>query len=404
MFKRNIIIIGGGPSGLSTALHLKKISPHLASGLLVLEKAHYPRPKPCAGGLVADAEVILKRLGLDVSEIPYIDASAVHFDFAGEGLTVSLPHTHMLRSIRRNEFDAWLANKTRESGIENREGVTVKNVRPRDDCVMVETDARTFTAQIVVGADGSRGITRRCILPDVPVHAARTLEINTPVNDVSGVAATWRYPLKNKMVSRDSLPSDMHEADHAYFDFFPVSEGIAGYTWDFPTQINGQPMRCWGIYDTNLSAYKERPGLKDLLAKEMSRHGFDLSQYKIEGHPIRWFSPLHQFSVPRVILVGDAAGADGFFGEGISMALGYGLVAAKAIKHAFAQNEFSFHNYRRRILLSPLGQTLIVRTAITHIFYRIHRTCLQKFFRCSVKRFIALFFWVFVINWAKRMK
>ena len=45
----------------------------------------------------------------------------------------------------------------------------------------------------------------------------------------------------------------------AYFDFFPVPAGIAGYTWDFPTQVNGQPMRCWGIYDANLLAHKQAP-------------------------------------------------------------------------------------------------------------------------------------------------
>jgi len=40
--------------------------------ILILEKAHYPRPKLCAGGLLADAEIILDRLGLDVSEVPML--------------------------------------------------------------------------------------------------------------------------------------------------------------------------------------------------------------------------------------------------------------------------------------------------------------------------------------------
>jgi flavin-dependent dehydrogenase len=39
--------------------------------------------------------------------------------------------------------------------------VTVKDVQPREDCVIVETDAGTFTAQVVVGADGLNGVTRR---------------------------------------------------------------------------------------------------------------------------------------------------------------------------------------------------------------------------------------------------
>ena len=403
----DILIIGAGPSGLSTALHLAKFAPHLTDRILVLEKAHHPRLKLCAGGLVADAEVILQNLGLDVSEVPHVDASSAHLDYAGKGLTISIPNAHALRIIRRNEFDAWLAQKTRDKGIEIREGITVKNVQPRDDCVIVETDAGTFTAQIIVGADGSNGITRRCVLPNESIHTARVLEIITPERDViarSHEAATWQSPIKQEIASGKNAPrNDIHETEVAYFDFFPVPDGIAGYTWDFPTQVNGQPMRCWGIYDTNVLAYKQRPALKEPLAEELKRHGFDLNDYEIKGHPIRWFSQRSRFSVPRVILVGDAAGADGIFGEGISIALGYGLIAAKAIQDAITRNDFSFRDYRKRILLSPLGQALTIRTAITHILYHLHWEWFQKFFWRVFKPVVAFAAWLFVLNWAKRM-
>ena len=114
--KHNILILGGGPSGLSTALHLVQIAPHLAPRILILEKEHYPRPKLCAGGLVIDAEVILKRLGLDASEVPHVDVDNAHFDFAGKGLKVGVPKRHVIRVIRRDEFDAWLAKKHAEQG------------------------------------------------------------------------------------------------------------------------------------------------------------------------------------------------------------------------------------------------------------------------------------------------
>ncbi len=390
MSKQDILIIGGGPAGLSTALHLAQIAPHLTDRILILEKAHHPRPKLCAGGLTADAEVILQRLGLDVSKVPHVDASTAHLDFAGKGLTISLPNTHALRIIRRNEFDAWLAQKARDKGIEIKEEVTVKNVQPQDDCVIVETDAGIFTAQVVVGADGSNGITRRCILPNESIHTARVLEVITPFQ-----------PPPNSL-NLGEVPEGRW--GQAYFDFFPVPLGIAGYTWDFPTQINGEPMRCWGIYDTNVLAYKERPALKESLAEEMTRHDFDLSQYELKGHPIRWFSPFNQFAVPRVILVGDAAGADGIFGEGISIALGYGLLAAKAIYDAFARNDFSFHDYRHRILFSPLGQALTIRTGITHILYHLHWAWFQKFFWRVFKPVVVVAAWLFVLNWGKRMK
>ena len=301
--EKDIIIIGGGPSGLSTALHLTKIAPHLTSRILILEKEHYPRPKLCAGGLVADAEFILQRLGLDVSEVPHVDASAAHFDFAGKGIKISVPKSHTLRVIRRNEFDHWLAKKTLEAGIEIREGVTVKNIIPNKDGVSIETDRGDFNPQIVIGADGSNGITRSCIFPNAPVYTARVLEVITP--DYSVVAS-------GKNASR---------INNAYFDFFPIPNNIAGYVWDFPTQINGETMRCWGIYDTNLLADQERPPLKNPLAEEMARHGFNLDDHELKGHPIRWYDPSNPVSTPRVLLVGDAAGADSIFGEGISIAL-----------------------------------------------------------------------------------
>ncbi len=391
----DIIIIGGGPSGISTALHLQRtlapgasagVAPHLATRILILEKEHYPRFKLCAGGLTLDAESILEQLGLNVNEVPHVNVDNIHFDFSGKGLNIRIRGQHALRIIRRDEFDNWLAEKAKSKGIEIREGIKVKNIIPDQNGVTIETDQGVFRSQVVVGADGSNGVTRRRIFPNVSMNTARVLEIITPLN---GDLA---------------LVGGKHKNDHAYFEFSPIPDNIAGYVWDFPTQVKGEPMRCWGIYDTNIMAGEKRPQLKEPLAQEMSRLGFELNDYEVKGYPIRWFSPGNQMSVPRVLLVGDAVGADPIFGEGISIALGYGAIAARELSDSFQRNEFSFRRYKRRVVGSALGQTLIARWVITYIIYPLKWRWFQMLLWRFLKPIVILVAWLFVLNWGRRIR
>jgi flavin-dependent dehydrogenase len=182
-----------------------------------------------------------------------------------------------------------------------------------------------------------------------------------------------------------------------------VPDIVAGYTWYFPTQINGQPMRCWGIYDTNLLANDSRPALKEVLAQELERHGFNLNSVELKGHPIRWFSPKNKMSVPRVLLVGDAVGADPVFGEGISIALGYGVIAAREIGESFQRNEFSFKRYKLRVMRSALGQTLFARWLLAQVIYLLKWRWFQILLWRIFKPFVIVTAWLFVLNWAKRL-
>jgi flavin-dependent dehydrogenase len=258
-------------------------------------------------------------------------------------------------------------------------------VIPRQDHVVVETDHGEYRAKVVVGADGSNGITRRRMFPNAPVHTARVLEVLTPSLPADG---SFRGNVRRRQ---------------AYFDFLPVPENIAGYIWDFPTQVNGEAMRCWGIYDTNILAGEKRPQLKGPLAHEMGRFRLNLEEYEIKGHPIRWFSPENPMSVPRVLLVGDAAGADPLFGEGISFALGYGVLAAREIGEAFNSNDFLFRKYRGRVLRSPLGQALLARWIIAHVIYSFKWKWFQVLLWRILKPVVLAVAWLFVLNWGKRL-
>jgi len=108
--------------------------------------------------------------------------------------------------------------------------------------------------------------------------------------------------------------------------------------------------------------------------------------------------------MPRVLLAGDTVGADPLFGEGISMALGYGKLAAAEIVKAFRRADFSLTGYRQRVVFSPLGQTLVARWFISFIVYPMK----WKWFQILLWRFlqplVLLIAWLFVLNWAKRMK
>ena len=140
----DIIIVGAGPAGISTALHLAQVAPKLVSRTLILEKSRHPRHKLCGGGILPDGEVILKQLGLDISEVPHYDVGWAHFDYDGQGMTMRVEKKGQFafRTIRRHEFDAWLADKARTLGFLIQENTEVKRV------AVVGGDARNRTRHV----------------------------------------------------------------------------------------------------------------------------------------------------------------------------------------------------------------------------------------------------------------
>ncbi len=378
----DLIIVGAGPAGISTALHLAQIEPGMVARTLILEKARHPRPKLCGGGLVPDAEVILRHLGLDSAEIPHCDVDWAHFDYAGKGFRMRGEHggSFAFRTIRRHEFDAWLADKARARGFLIREDTTVKGVAICGSEVLLDTDQGEYRASVVVGADGSKSVVRRAVLPQERTHTARLLEI----------------------VTEPRPEKSFHVQANSYFDFLYVPQGILGYTWDFPALENGRPVRVRGIYDSNVYPVETDISLPEALADEFGRHGYRLDKYKLEGHPLRWFEAKSAFSAPRILLVGDAAGADALFGEGISIALGYGHLAARAIKAAFDRQDFTFRGYKSSILRSELGKSLRRRTWMAKTFYRLRSRRIQAFVWRKLGWLVEWVMQTFMIGWAKR--
>lgn len=344
----DVLIVGSGPSGTSTALHLVKSNPEWAGRVVIVDKAIHPREKLCGGGVTHIGQNILAQLGLPFDP-PNFEVKEVRLLY--ENHTYSFFGNPVFRIIRRDEFDHWLVKTAESLGVEVRQGEAVKKITPFDDYVEVITEKATFHAKVLVGADGSRSFVRRTLKWDDDSRVARLIEVLTPEN------------ANTQPEFRDGV---------AIFDFTRMTgEGLQGYYWDFPSFVDGKPYMNRGVFDSRARPERPKADLKKTLGDSMSERGRDLQDYKLKGHPIRWWGSNGRFSMPRVILVGDAAGTDPLFGEGISFALGYGLPATEAINDAFARNDFSFDTYKEIVSRDPLFRQLRIRTRIARFAYML---------------------------------
>ena len=265
-----------------------------------------------------------------------------------EDQSYSLYGNPIFRITRRDEFDHWLVRTAEKLGVTVRQGEAVKDIVAHDDYYEVKTEKATFHARTVVGADGSRSFVRRRLKWDDASRVARLMEVLTPEN------ARLQPEFKDGV---------------AVFDFTHMTEGLQGYYWDFPSFVNGKPFMNRGLFDSRARPERPKADLKQTLRESLAARDRELDDYKLKGHPIRWWSKDGRFSMPHILLVGDAAGADPLFGEGISFALGYGVVAAAAIDDAFARQDFSYATYRDRLLADPLFRQLDVRTRLARFAY-----------------------------------
>ena len=349
----DVLIVGSGPAGTSTALHLAKHDSAWAGRIVVIDKATHPREKLCGGGITHMGQNTLAGLGLRI-EVPYIPIRKVKIVF--KDLDYYFYGNPVFVVVRRDQFDHWLVKEAEKAGVSVRQGVELKNIEVKDDYVEAVTGTGVIHARSVVAADGSKSLVRRKLKWDDDSRVARLLEILTPADGTSG-------EFRNGT---------------AVLEFGRVVDGLQGYYWDFPSLVNGKAIMNRGVFDSRIRPERPKVDLVNNLREALSERELELDDYKLKGHPIRWFDKNGRFAVPRVLLAGDAAGADPLVGEGISFALSYGQVAATAISSAFAEGDFAFSDYRDRILKNNVLKQLPVRVRLARLAYWIKSPTIHR--------------------------
>lgn len=341
----DVAIIGGGPAGLSTALHLLAAAPD--TKLVVLEAKTYPREKICAGGIGARAFRILEKLGVEVS-CPMVKIDNIALRLGSETAVANHPGLGVV--VRRFELDHAFAKVAMARGVEIREGTPVTSLAIGEDEVRIGTETgQAIHARAVVGADGVSGVVRR--LAGFPRG-----ELRAQVAELDTEAHASDQP-------RDTI----------VFDY--TMQDLQGYAWDFPTIVGGQPLMCRGAYVIH-NLGPDSP--KQRIARYLADRGMDLAKYKLKQFAERGFEPGAELAVPRVLLVGEAAGIDIATGEGIGQAIEYGSLAGPYLAKALADNNLRFSTWTKHVNGRHLGWQMKIRHTCYRAFYSHRRVKAQR--------------------------
>jgi flavin-dependent dehydrogenase len=362
----DIVIIGGGPAGISTALHLQAVAPHLR--ISVLEKACYPRDKICAGGIGARAFRVFERIGVEV-DCPCVPIDAVALRITGHEIVVRVPQCGAV--VRRVLFDHAFANVAMARGIDVRQGCEVRGLTVHDRGVTIETSTGTLETRAIVGADGVAGVTRRLTGFLRPTLRAQVVELDT-----------------------EATPRDLPR-DTVVFDF--AERSLRGYAWDFPTLVDGKPLVCRGVYVLHDGEDRPAAETRTQLRSYLAARGLDVASYKVKQFAEQGFAPGAAISKPRVLLVGEAAGIDIATGEGIGQAIEYGEVAGAYLASALARDDVGFADWRHTVDKHHLGWQMAIRYACYENFYSERRATIEnmmpklgKLFRVGIQDFAGL--------------
>jgi menaquinone-9 beta-reductase len=335
----DVIVVGAGPAGTSTAYHLA----NAGLDVLLLEKASFPRDKICGDGLTPRAVRQLVSMGLDLDAPGWQRNKGLRIVGAGHRIELpwpdlaTFPSYGMVRT--RSDLDEILARHAEKAGarlmertavtgpvVDERTGRVVGvTAKPVDDNGRRLGDIETYTAPVVVACDGvsarlatSLGIVRR---EDRPMGVAVRAYYTTPRHD-----------------------DDWMESWLELWDGEPKKSNLLpGYGWIFGV---GDGTANVGLGILNTSSAFQHVDYKDVLRRWLAHtpEAWGFRDENLVGRIGSAALPMGFNRKPHytrgVLLVGDSGGmVNPFNGEGIDYALEAGHMAADTIVQALARPE-----------------------------------------------------------------
>ena len=331
----DVIVVGAGPAGSATARLLAKAG----ARVLLLDRARFPREKPCSEYLSPESTRVLERLGAEV-----LDAVAAAAPARLTGMKVVAPSgTGVVGrfdtfsfALPRTTFDSILRDAAETAGAEVREGVKVEEL-VYDGGAVGGVVARatgngkreTIRARVVVGADGLRSVVARRlgkVIRTAPYRVAFTAH----VADACDV---------------DDL-GEMHVGRPGYVGLGPIGAGVTTVALVLPL---AEARRGERFFD-ELNRFPGVAGRFD--PRRIVR------RVLATGPFARWS---RRPAANGALLVGDAADFfDPFTGQGIYSALRGAELAAAAIVDTLATGA-SLQRYARARRREFAGKWLLER-------------------------------------------
>jgi flavin-dependent dehydrogenase len=326
----DVAIVGGGPAGTSTALHLVRREGISATRVLMLERARHPRDKPCAGAVSAWGLAALAAIDVAI-DVPQVAMRGLRV-LAGDRVGCRVAPLGIV--VRRCELDASLWSTARGDGVGAYDAEPLLGLERRTGGWRLTTAQRSVTARLVAACDGAGSTTRKLLGLRESARKGHLYVTETPV----------------------APGDDGPRAGLCDFDLRVADDGIEGYYWDFPTVVDGTPAVSRGIYHAN---FTPRPDLKAHLARSMARRGVDIARVRLKPFSTRPLVRGARLTLGGLALVGEAAGIDATTGEGIAQAILMGGVAAKHLARALRLGHDRLDGYAAEVVGTAVGRHLL---------------------------------------------